>query len=137
MMCFWVVYLFLAILQSTQVSVLKVINLMIIQALFHHPVENPNDFWGYFILSKNLNQYGYLKSNLNLHAVLFIRNIVKICLVSILIFCLVVSYFWGHILASCFLIFMHKLWKNQIFCKTVNKYVKWNCFASSGFLGFE
>ena len=39
---------------------------MIIQALFHHPVENPNDFWGYFILSKNLNQYGYLKSNLNL-----------------------------------------------------------------------
>ena len=35
---------------------------MIIQA----PVENPNDFWEYFILSKNLNQYGYLKSNLNL-----------------------------------------------------------------------
>ena len=32
----------------------------------------------------------------------FIRNVVKICLVLIWIFCIVVSYFRGHILASCF-----------------------------------
>ena len=53
-----------------------------------------------------------------LHAVPFIRNVVKICPVLILIFCIVVSYFRGHILASCFLIFMPELWKkNQIFGK--------------------
>ena len=40
---------------------------MIIQAFFHHPVENPNDFWGYFILFKNLNQYGYPLGNFRNH----------------------------------------------------------------------
>ena len=37
-----------------------------------------------------------------IHAMPFIRNVVKICLVLILSFCIVVSYFRGHILASCF-----------------------------------
>ena len=45
----------------------------------------------------------------DIHAVLFIRNVVKICPVWILTFCIVVSYFRGHILASCFLIFMPEL----------------------------
>ena len=66
---------------------------------------------------------------MHLHAVPFIRNVVKICPVSILIFCIVVSYFGGHILVSCFLIFMPELCKkNQIF-ENIKKVCKKNVLS--------
>ena len=92
-----------------------------------------------FHLRQNSRKFFFESLNMDntIHAVLFIRNVVKICPVLILIFCIVVSYFRGHILASCFIIFMHELWKKSKFLKTVKKYEQKKCFLSYCFLVFE
>ena len=60
-----------------------------------------------------------------LHAVCFIRNVVNICLVPILHFCSVVSYFSRGILASCFL--LKRLIFMQIHIHHTNALLKSSC----------